>query len=386
MTLRTQEQQLRIRKGEEPGFFPLSYSRIASFDKCRLRYKYENIDHLGRVSGDAAALGTAAHTFQEILATEGIDKANDIARALVPLSKSVEWMNAKEIIESIVIKKDFLFLAEGRLHWEFPAEKDGQDYVIQVEAKIDQLFVYPEKETIEIIDGKSGTQVPTEYELKQDVQGKTYAVVVLENLADLGIKKVIFTQAQWHYGRLVSAEYSIDELIEYRYQLMAIGQDMLNETRFEPTPGNHCHWCPFVFKCDAAQKMLPQMVEIAGLQLPPAITTDEQAVQIAKGVLHLEEIIKRFRAAIKGWTEETGSVIKIGEGGFGKMRRSTLKIADLKLLQETAAEKNIDFQAFLSFNNKTGKTLVKNHPEFLEGLVEEYYPFFDFKAKLGEDD
>jgi len=53
---------------------------------------------------------------------------------------------------------------------------------------------------------------------------------------------------------------------------------------------------------------------------------------------------------------------------------------------EIAQDKHIDLQSFLNFNNKTGKTLIKNHPEFLEGLNQEQYPWFDFKANFGEDD
>jgi RecB family exonuclease len=381
--LRTADQQLRIRKNEEPFFFPISYSRIKGFQECQLRYKFENIDKLGRISGEAAELGTAAHTFQEVMHTDGIDRANDIARALVPLSQSDEWLNAKKIIESIVIKKDHLYLSEKPLHMEFPGRKDGNDYTIQLEAKIDQLFVYPDQ--AEIIDGKSGRQVDTD--LDNDPQGKIYGVVVLENLGDLGFKDIIFTQAQWRYGRLVSTTFSIEELQEYKYQIMAVGQKMLEETEFEPTPGNHCHWCPFVMRCDAAQKMLPPLVEIAGEKLPPAITSDEEAEIIGQGVLHLEEIAKRYRAAIRGYAMETQRPVKVGKGGWGWWKRSTLKLVDLDVLIQLAQEKKIRLVDFLSFNNKIGKTLVKNHPEFLEGLNEEQYAFFDFKANIqGEDD
>ena len=402
MTLRTEEQQLRIRKNEEPGFFPLSYSRIKTYTDCKRRYRYENIDKLGRISGDAADLGSAAHVFQEVMFTDGIEAANMAARAMVPLSKSQEWINAKTIIESIVIKKDFLYSAEARIHWEFPAIKQMTDansqranelgisssevYTIQIEAKIDQLFVYPEQSTIEIIDGKSGAQVPNERELQNDPQGKLYGVVVLENLRELGIKKVIFTQAQWKYGRLVTVSYSLDELEEYKYQIMAIGQEILNEQEYEPSPDTHCHWCPFVLMCDAAQKMLPKSVNIAGLELPPVITNDAEAELIGKGVIHLEEIAKRYRAAIRGYVKETGKPIKVGEkGGWGWWKRSTLKIDNLSLLFETANAIGIRLDAYLSFNNKVGKTLVKKNPTLMEGLVEEQYPFFDYKENIEKD-
>lgn len=390
--LRTTEQQQRIRKNEEPGFFPLSYSRIQSFNNCQRRYKYENIDKLGKISGDAAELGSAAHAFQEVMFTEGIERANEIARAMVPLSKSIEWINARNIIESIVIKRDFLYLAEGRMHWEFPVAKNTNEggsevYTVQVEAKIDQLFVYPHLNTFEVVDGKSGTQVPTENELKQDLQGKLYSLVVLENLGELGIEKVLFSQAQWKYGRIVTVEYGIEELKEYKHQIIAIAQEMINEQSFKPEPNTHCHWCPFVLQCDAAQKMLPKMVEIAGQELPAIITSDEDAERIGKGVIHLEEIAKRYRAAIKGYVKETGKPVRVGErGGWGFSRRSTLKLGDLSKLMEIAQDKHIDLQSFLNFNNKTGKTLIKNHPEFLEGLNQEQYPWFDFKANFGEDD
>lgn len=395
MTLRTQEQQLRIRKNEEPGFFPISYSRIKTYMDCKRKYKYENIDKLGRISGDKADLGSAAHVFQEVMFTDGIEAANAAARAMVPLSQAQEWINAKTIIESIVIKKDFLFSAEARMHWEFPAEKtekglDFQNvvpYTVQVEAKIDQLFVYPDLHTIEIIDGKSGRQVPNETELKSDPQGKLYGVVVLENLKELGIKKVIFTQAQWKFGRLVTVEYSVEELEEFKQQIMAIGQEMLNEQEYAPDPDTHCQWCPFVLNCDAAQRMLPKTVEIAGIELPPVITNDEEAERIGKGVLHLEAILKRYRAAVRAYTKETGQTVKVNDGGWDFWTRKTLKIADLKKLLEVSEQEGINIAPYLSYNNKAGKTLAKNNPILLEeALVEEQYPFFSHKAKLGDDD
>lgn len=400
MPLRTIEQQIRIRHNEEPGFFPLSYSRIDGYKRCKLRYKYENIDKLGRVSGEHADLGSAAHTFQEVLLTDGIEKAADMARAMVPLGKSKAWLNAKAIIESIEYKKDHLYLSERSLHWEWPATKlmpDAQSsraeqigvsssevYTIQLEAKIDLLFVNTEAKSIEIIDGKSGRQVDTK--LDENVQGKIYAITVLENLGDLDIERILFTQAQWHFGRLVTVEYSREELVEYKAQIEAIGRQMLNESEYKPTPGNHCHWCPFVMRCDAAQKILPPLVEIAGEKLPSVITSDEEAAAIGQGVIHLEEIVKRYKEAIRGYVKETKRPIKIGEGGWDWFRRSTLKVEDLDVLIKLASEKKINISAFLSFNNRTGKTLVKHHPEFLEGLVEDQYPFFDFKAKLNEDD
>lgn len=371
--------------------------------KCKRRYKYENIDKLGRISGDKADLGSAAHVFQEVMFTDGIEAANAAARAMVPLSQSEEWINAKKIIESIVIKKDFLYSAEARWHWEFPAIKDMPDantqranelgissseiYTIQVEAKIDQLFVYHEDHIMEIIDGKSGRQVPNETELKSDAQGKLYAVVVLENLKELGFKKILFSQAQWKFGRLLTAEYNIEELEEFKQQIMAIGQQMLNEEKFEPSPDTHCHWCPFVLNCDAAQRMLPKTVEIAGLELPPVITNDNEAERIGKGVLHLEAIAKRYRAAIKGYAKETGQTVKVNEGGWDFWTRKTLKIADLKKLLEVAEQEGIDIAPYLSYNNKAGKTLAKKNPILLDdGLVEQQYPFFSHKAKLGDDD
>lgn len=382
MPLRTAEQQLRIRRNEEDGFFPISYSRIKRYQECPRWYKYENIDKLGRIQGTAAELGSAAHVFQEVMATDGIEKALIAARAMVPLSKSDEWLNAKNIIESIIIKKDYLYLAEKALHMEFPGEKDGKEYVIQLEAKIDQLFVYPKK--IEIIDGKSGRQVETN--LDGNPQGKTYGVTVLENLWELEIEEVIFTQAQWKYGRLISTRFSIEELVEYKQQIIAVGRKMLNEKEFLPTPGTQCHWCPFVLRCDAAQKMLPPLVEIAGEKLPPAITSDEEAEIIAQGVIHLEEILKRYKDAIRGYIKDNNDrTVRVGKGGFNWWKRETLKIVSLQTLIDIAKSKNINIESFLSFNNKIGKTLVKNHPEFLEGLVKDQYPFFDFKANVGEE-
>ena len=108
-----EEKQLRIRRNEEPGYYPFTYSRADRYKDCAAWFKFEYIDKLGYVGSDKAELGTALHVFQELLFTDGIERANEIATAMVPLSMSEDWENAKAIIEQITIKKDFLFAAEG---------------------------------------------------------------------------------------------------------------------------------------------------------------------------------------------------------------------------------------------------------------------------------
>jgi PD-(D/E)XK nuclease superfamily protein len=387
MSVYDEEKQQRIRRGEEPGYFPITFSRIDRYQECPRHYQYEYVDKLGKVSGDAAELGTALHVFQEILFTDGIEKANEIATAMVPLAMSEDWQNARKIISEISIRKDALYATEARFHWEFKAlrvteAQEPEPWTVQVETKIDQLFVFPEKGIAEVVDGKSGRRV--EKDVRNDSQLKTYAISAIRNLEGLGIHTVIGTQAQWRLGKLVSASWSVEELEDFAQQIEGISATILNDQKFKPTPGVHCMWCPFALRCDAAQKLLPKEVKIGEKTLPVLIDNAEDATNVAAGIVHLEAILKRYRDSLRGFIREYGTPVKLGEHTYDYHRHKTLKIGSLDDLIEIARENEIDLSKYLSFNNTTGKTLIKEFPAIKEALVESQYEKFELR-KPGED-
>jgi hypothetical protein len=379
------EKQARIRHNEEEGYFPLSYSRMDRYEDCPRWYHYENIEKLGRIGGEAADLGNALHKFQEILFSDGIEEANKLATAMVPLSASEEWANAKKIIEKIVLKKDHLYSAETPYRWEFEVKKkDGTSVIVQFEAKIDQFFVFYDDGIGEIIDGKSGRKVTENIE--NNPQGLAYGVSVIEALPDLDLHKIIFTQAQWRYGRLVSTSFTIDELHNYKMQIEAKAEQMVNDTEFAPKPGNQCMWCPFALRCDAAQKMLPKLVEFHGTILPPIISDDSDAQKVAAGVIHLETILKLYRASLQGFVREFGTPVTLGEKTYDFHKHKTWKIENLKTLVGIAEENEIDLSNVISYNNQTGKTLLKKHPELKDAMYEDQWSKFEYAAPEDEED
>ena len=383
-----EEKQKRIRRGEEPFYFPITFSRIDRYQDCPRWYQFEYKDKLGHIGSDAAELGTALHVFQELLFTDGIEKANEIATAMVPLTMSEEWQNAKAIIEQITIKKDFLYAAEAKLRYEFksirvPKEGAPEPWTIQNEAKIDQLFVYHDQHTLEVIDGKSGRQV--EKEVAKDMQLKLYCLTALKNLEDLDIRTVIGTQAQWRFGRLASATWTLDEMQEFDVMIERIATAMLNDEEFDPKPETHCMWCPHALRCDAAQTLLPKEVTIGDKTLPVIIDNDETATKVGEGILHLEAILARYRNSLRGFIREFRTPVRVGEKTFDWHRHATLKIGSLGDLLERANDSSIDLSPYISFNNTTGRSLIKKYPEIKEALVESQYEKFEYR-KPGEED
>jgi hypothetical protein len=382
-----EEKQKRIRQGTEKGYYPISYSRIDRYEECPAWFKFEYIDKLGHIGSDKAELGTALHVFQELLFTDGIEKANEIATAMVPLSMSEDWENARKIIEQIAIKKDNLYAAEARFHYEFPVLKVGEEVetvTIQVEAKIDQLFVYADQGIAEVVDGKSGRNV--EKDVEHDAQLKLYGLTVLKNLEGLDVHTIVGTQAQWRLGRLPSASWSKEQLEEFGQTIERKAAVMVNDQEFVPKPGTHCMWCPFVLRCDAGQKYLPKEVTIGGKTLPVIIDNPETAQRVGEGILHLEAMLARYKNSLRGFIKEFRSPVRVGEKTFDWHRHYTYKLSDLEGFIRFGSENNLDLSPYVSFNNTTGKTLIKNHPEAKESLVSTQWEKFEFRNPGEEED
>lgn len=364
--------QRRVRSGFYPNeWFPISHSQIAVYDTCPKRYYFENVVRLEKESGEAAELGNDLHGIQLEIAELGIEGARNFVSAMVSLSKTREWKKLKEALDQIAIKREYLLSAEQRHHWTWPVrrEYDDRELKVQFEAKIDLVFLNPFENWIEIIDGKSSDDVAANVD--HDQQGLTYASILSTNLELAPFfesAQIIFTQAQWAKGRLVSTTFSLDELREWLRFLKEKVKRIVNDIDYEPRTGVHCQWCPFIFKCEAAQKKLPPVVRIAERDLPVNIASLDEAQQAAEGVAYLRAIVRRLESGLAGYLrflEQTGAA-----GGPAK----------LEIPGGT--------WRFESFDNRKPEGgiegLLARHPEERAGLTGKFYSRLVLKKKEGK--
>jgi hypothetical protein len=296
--------QKRIRSGFYPDeWFPISHSQIERYELCPRWYEFENIKRLGRESGHAASIGTELHDIQRELAELGLEGTRTYLSAMVPLTRSKDFKLLRDALEQVYIKREYLYSTEATYHWEWEAQRDrdGKLLKVQFEARPDFIFIDPIEGQLEIVDGKSSKDVLPE--IDDDPQGLSYSVVVT-NLPEFDLfasQDILFTQIQWAKGRTVSTIFSVDKIVEWGEFLKNKTKAILNDEEFKPQTGVHCQWCPFILKCDAGQKKLPELVEIADMELPAHIDNWEDATRIAEGLAYLRAFYLRYEKALAGY-------------------------------------------------------------------------------------
>lgn len=351
-----EEEQIKIRRGEHPDFFAMDHSRLSLFYRCPAWYDFQYNKHLPRVSGDAAEVGSAAHNFMELFVTQGLEVARAYVALMLPLGKQVELQKIKNAIEKIEFKGK-PYATERRFHFYWPVirEKDGKILNVQFEAKIDILYLHIEDFEAEVIDGKSGRNLSSN--IDNDPQGAAYSLAVIRSneLEHFGITNIIFTQAQWVTGKLVSTQFSRKDIEVYERQLHATVNEIVNAERFRPRPGSYCQFCPYIFHCPVGSRLIPTIWNLAGKDLPVRISSPEEAAQVGEQVVYLDAITKRYRDALKGYLFANQADIEIDSG------RWTL---------EVVASRSFE-------GGMTG--VLKRHPEEADSIKESHYSKLKFE-------
>jgi hypothetical protein len=370
--------------------YPLSYSRIARYQTCPRWYKFESVEDLGSTTGEAARLGTALHEFHQTAATDGIETAYRVMSAMVTFSKSRDFQYMRDVAAQLVTKKDALYGVEVPVNWAFDIlrRNESGDELIRVEFQsyLDFLFVYPDG-VVEIVDGKSGRQLSDD--ISDDPQGKSYGVGILKHplLQGLNIWKVIFTQAQWRLGKLVSTSFTLADLQEHEAHIQAIAEEIVNDQKFAPSPGIHCSYCPFVFKCDAANKMLPKTFEFNGSEFP-VILNDDNERDFVRGYLQLQAIYYRYSDIIRGRVKESGVPVSGPDGRtFDYHTSRSKRVSDASGLIHEAERLGVepdDLSDAISLSKKAGK-LIKDNPTLRDYTKEISYVKWGYR-KPDEDD
>lgn len=350
------EEYFRIRRGEHPDIYPMDSSRLETYKRCPALYKFQYIDRLPRVGGDAASLGNVIHDFQEIYLTQGIEAARTYVSAMLPHTKHRDFLKISQTMSQITFKGK-PYATERRFH--FYKEIAGK--TVQFEAKIDILFLYSNK--AEVIDGKTGRQLSDSVD--NDPQGLFYALACLrtEELAPFDFSSIIFTQAQYQTGKLVSTEFTRSDLESFEKFLYASVQEVIEDNRFKPRPGTHCHWCPYLAShCPVGQSITPEFLSVGGRDIKIRATNLDEATALAEQAMYLDALVRRMKSALKGYMYWNGD--------------QPIETASGKVAIEIVNNK--DFEGGM-------KGVIDRHPEEKDKVVESHYPRVIFKPKENKE-
>jgi hypothetical protein len=296
-------------------------------------------------SGAGAYRGTAVHDFfglyVEHLARIGRQTDWEGAIRLLPevygrypfLSyeqRQDVWEQAKTISECFLFQPSRYYGSEESFAAEV-ALPDGR--AATVTGRLDYLEVDNAEGTAAIIDIKSNHQILPDTRVKEDFQGRLYALLVLENLPHL--EAVSFRLLLSRYGKYlpqrgeavftrVDTE-AFKEHLGYRLQAHFDGK-----LKSESVPGTWCAYCPLkrVGQCTLYRSYY-------GTTPPPPLK-EAQARKLARQIIVLEEARDTRVALLKEYVNEHGP-LPIGSGEcaevFGFHKRESEEIPATALMQ-----------------------------------------------------
>jgi len=294
---------MRVRRGQEPGVYPVSPSAIRAYLDCPAAFKRRYIDRQPEEKGPAAQLGIAMH--QHI---EARLKGEKPPPPVVPLELARDWRIMRDCFEYQLDNGQWDLRdasIEDRLKWTW------QDGAMQVEmVVVIDYWRYNDGYPV-VTDWKSGWEaehqdaalfeISTPAALRKSVQGQANLLVVSKQVDIEGGR---FQEVHFRYGgEIVGVDLELDDLAAFEDILRAHVGVMLRDTEYLPNP--FCRVCPV-----GAHPTVRYPVVIADggevVIQPPR--TSEEARELAEYTSAARRIASAGTAALKPWCAANGPV------------------------------------------------------------------------------
>jgi putative RecB family exonuclease len=247
-----------------------SYSRLETFEKCRLKFKYRYVDKIVPEipKNIEAHLGTIVHDALEWFYSKimtGITPSLDDVILYYSEKWAEESLSEVLIVNKFMTEKDYFnkgvnFLIDYYFkHQPFKEKTIATEKRIEVnldeagEKKligfIDRLVHNEQTNEMEIHDYKTANTLPTKEELGQNRQLALYSLAVKEEFGrDKSISLV------WHYlahNQNICIKKTDKELENLKKEVMELIDKIENTKEFPATKSRLCDWCEYKNICDA---------------------------------------------------------------------------------------------------------------------------------------
>ena len=361
----------------------LSATRINMFLQCKLKYKFNYVDHLPRVSSLAFALGTAVH--------EALEFAGNI------------WKEKREFsdedIESIMEHYNKISIREGL--YDLSIHKEGQDMmrkrlsefvyggeeIVELEktfgmsaapevvtkrgvpliGAIDRVSMY-ESETLVVSDYKTLSTAPTTDEIKNDIQLSLYDVAA--NILYPDYKRIILSLDLLRHEPIYTYR-TDEEREEFDKYLKVIYDEMVS---FDPkrdavaSLNFFCAWCDYKENCsayvEACKKTNYRFLELQN-------TDDDSLFEEWDRVRNVEKILSKRK-------KEVASII------IDRIKENNIKVNNDKeevyIRQNSRVDYNVnklhsiipanDFVSMISVKKGALDNYIKKNPAFRKAVEE----------------
>jgi putative RecB family exonuclease len=301
---------------------PYSFSRIGSFEQCKLKYKYRYIDDVRlRVVTIEAFMGNMVH--EALQAFYDLVKNKIIKPKKWLLSKYDElWKkNYKDSIK--IVKKEFSaedFYEKGKKclidYYEeykpfdqtkiveteksvfFKLKKDSQEYGFS--GVLDRLDWNDEEKIFEIHDYKTSGTLMTQEEADQDLQLPLYQLALLERWPEAEKAKLI-----WHYllfNKQIESSRTKEQLMEVQVAEIEKIKAIEACKEFPPYKSALCDWCDFQEICPLWKH--PKKME----KLDENKYKKDPGVKLVASYSELDEEKKQLKAKIAEIEQEQAKI------------------------------------------------------------------------------
>jgi putative RecB family exonuclease len=245
-----------------------SYSRLETFEKCKLKFKYRYIDNIipEIPKSIEAHLGTIVHETLEWFYTQTmasiIPSMDDVI-----LHYSEKWTEQYVpeilIVNRYMTEKDYFNKGMNFLIDYYYKHQPFKEKTIATEKKIeiildetgdkkmvgfiDRLVHNEEKDEFEIHDYKTANTLPSKEELQNNRQLALYSIAVKEEFGKEKNVKLI-----WHYlahNENICIIKTNEDLENLKAEVIALINEIENTKQFPPNPSRLCDWCEYKNIC-----------------------------------------------------------------------------------------------------------------------------------------
>jgi hypothetical protein len=262
------------------------------------------------------------------------------------------------------INVDHLIGIEERIEATWP---DGA-MTVALEVAIDALEM--DDDLITIHDWKAGWKVPTEEEMKTDLQTWTYAWAVRTRYPSATRYRVSQTHFRFQ-GREVWAQFDAEKLDAFAEGLRDEVHRIATDVDFRPNVA--CERCPpgaHALQIEPYKTITLQTADgTTKVQFPP-ITSQDDYVATAERLRVAETIVWAVKAAMKEYGKQHGPAILPTGGGYGYWYQARREWHNVWRFLEDAHKHGVDLDKVVSIDMDALKRYLKRDPQ-LEQLIAE---------------
>ncbi len=376
------------RKPYDKRDFHVSATRLDEYSTCPRFYKLRRIDKVEEIPAHPLVVGRLVHDFcrlydghlvQANLKTD-LSMVEPIVNQVLSLER--EGRDAMHITAEAASEAAELMRLWASRHVLQPETVYSLEELRWIQMGPNLVFWYvidlcqTEGKTATITDYKTDRRIWPAHEIKKSPQLRNYAWAVWKEEPWLESFRLSLDFVRFGYVT-EPMEFSLDDIRQHETELMAQIARMRQDTKFEPTPGEGCSFCPGRADCPALQA--------AGATV---ITSEDQAVQVYGKLLVLEAEVKTIKGYLQKWCQLNGNVQAIGsEIGYWKSETTQVHPKMLRKFIEIVGDRDQNPFDFLAVPAASLKRLLKDEvmAEALEPVLQTK-AYTRFASKKASDD